>query len=65
MKLPEQHQLRRNRRRVLARIQIEQAEIDLDVAVGRLNPAQRQNALAQRAPAADRRTSSPASFSAK
>ena len=32
---------------MLPRIQTEQAEIDLDVAVRRLNSAQRQNALAQ------------------
>ena len=37
--------LGRHRRRVFARIQPEQAEVDLDVAVGRLQAAQRQNAL--------------------
>ena len=43
----QQHDLRRNARAVLPRIEIEQAEVDLDVAVGRLNAAQLQNALAQ------------------
>ena len=38
-------QLGRNRGRVLARIQSEQAEVDFDVAVGRLQAAQSQNAL--------------------
>ena len=45
MNLPEQHDLGRNGRAILARIQIEQAEVHLDVAVGGLNAAQRQDSL--------------------
>ncbi len=41
---------------MLARIQIEQAEIDLDVAVGRLNAAQRQDALPCARQTRDRRS---------
>ena len=43
--LAQQHQLGRNRRDMLARVKIEQAEVDLDVAVGRLDSAARQNAF--------------------
>ncbi len=46
MKLPEQDDLGGNRRRVLARVQIEEAEVDLDVAVSRVQAAQCQDAFA-------------------
>ena len=39
----EQHHLGRDDRRLIARKQIEQAQIDLDVAVGRLDAAQRKD----------------------
>ena len=41
----QQNNLGWNRRRLLARIEAEQTQVDLDVAVGRLQPAHRQNAL--------------------
>ena len=41
----EQHDLGRNSGAVLARIEIEQAQIHLDVTVGRLNTAERQNSF--------------------
>ncbi len=44
--IAEQHDLGRNGGAAVAGIQIEQAEVDLDVAVGRLQAAQRQDALA-------------------
>ena len=43
--IAEQRNFRGHRRNVLARIKIEQAEVDLDVAVGSLNSAQGENAL--------------------
>src|SRR6185295_3124127 len=42
-----QHQLRWNRGAILARIKAEEAEIDLDVAVSRLQPALGENAFAR------------------
>ena len=48
-----------------ARIHVEQAEIDLDVAVGRLNAAELQNALHGHAPGTGRPRARPATFSAK
>src|SRR5271169_2993172 len=44
--LAQQHQLRRNRGAILAWIEIEEAQVDLDVAVRRLQSATRQDALA-------------------
>ena len=43
----QQHQLRRNRRYVGARIEPEEAEVDLDVAIGALNSTQREDAVAE------------------
>ena len=43
----QQRDFRWNARRIFPRIEIEEAEVDLDVAVGRLYAAERQNALAQ------------------
>ena len=61
----QQHDLRRNARRAFARIKIEEAEIDLGVAVGGLNAAEREDAFAQAASCASSSTGTPASFSAK
>ena len=43
----EQHAFGGNRGRMLARVQPEEAEVHLDVTVGRLHPSHRQDALAQ------------------
>ena len=62
----QQHHLRRNRRdSTRAGYKSEQAEVDLDVAVGGLNAAEREDAVRAPAPCADRRRDMPASFSAK
>src|SRR5579863_5018796 len=42
----EQNDLGRNGWRILARVKIEEAQVDLDVTVSRMDAAQRQNALA-------------------
>ena len=61
----QQHDLRRNAGRAFARIEIEKAEIDLGVAVGRLNAAERDECVRAVGPCARRRPAMPASFSAK
>ena len=42
-----QNHLRRHRRHMLARIQVEEAQVDLDVAIGRLQAAIRQHRIPQ------------------
>ena len=43
----QQHDFGRDAGAILARIEIEEAEVDLDVAVGRLDAAEFQDAVAQ------------------
>ncbi len=60
-----QQNFRRDAGRAFARVEIEEAEVDLGVAVGGLNAAEREDAFAEPGQARDRQQARPASFSAK